>query len=111
VVPSPPRVSRPVSFGMIVTSPSCTAQASAVNEGSNRRGSDSSPRWDGYGQEVVNRDDPVFEDEHDRPISPRSSSGRGITTYPSTEEDDYILWSGWDTIGIGSKSQWVVGFI
>lgn len=70
---------------------------------SDRRSSDSSSRWDNAYQNVVNLDDPVF-DEEELPRSPRSSSGRGLTSYPGTDEDDRIVWSGWDSIGTGSIS-------
>lgn len=91
---------------MMATTPPHNAVVSrtASAGAGDRRGSDSSSRWDNtYGQNVVNLDDPML-DEDELPRSPRSSSGRGLTSYPGTDEDDRIIWSGWDSIGTGSIS-------
>jgi hypothetical protein len=93
---------------MMITS---SSPASRVTNSSKRRGSDNSSHWDHtYGQGIaeLNLSDQVFEEEQETPISPRSSTGRGLVYYPTNDEDDRIMWSGWDSIGTGSKAQLVL---
>ncbi|KAI0766225.1 hypothetical protein BD413DRAFT_494502 [Trametes elegans] len=115
--PSPPRVSRPVSFGSFL-SPATTSSAVSPDrerakpsspETWKRRGSDVSAAGRGvsdglqrmtYGG-VVDRDMPVFSLDDDIPEGrdgAQEDELRRGTRYPGVGDTEQVLWAGWDVL-------------
>lgn len=97
--PSPPRVSRPVSFGSFMSSSPAFSPTSAPSE--KRRGSATGPRdphlvsTAGRGQSDSPRYDPVILDSGDED----QELGRTVT-YPGLKDEEDIVWAGWDTLQV-----------
>ncbi|KAH9949200.1 hypothetical protein B0H21DRAFT_840758, partial [Amylocystis lapponica] len=104
--PSPPRVSRPVSFGSFLTpamSPRIHARDASIPDTWKRRGSDvagarpdqhwSTQRGVDLGEEaaVFNLDDEVVQ-------RAGGEEGRVDMRYPGVGDAEEILWAGWDTL-------------
>lgn len=110
--PSPPRVSRPVSFGSFL-SPS-THQVSSPpsrereQQDWKRRGSDASSsqasqadprRWSGQRRTESGAGDmPVFSLDDDIPEEGPREDDRRVTRYPGVGDTEAVLWAGWDTL-------------
>ncbi|KAI0333347.1 hypothetical protein GY45DRAFT_1344085 [Cubamyces sp. BRFM 1775] len=113
--PSPPRVSRPVSFGSFLT-PS-TAPSDPVRDRTpsggmpdtwKRRGSDvgtADPRgrlpWAGqqaYRSADKDQDMPVFSLDDDVPEDGPHEADRRTTRYPGVGDTEEVLWAGWDVL-------------
>jgi hypothetical protein len=92
--PTPPRVSRPVSFGTISSSTSSSNRK--------RRGSDVSS----VDQGGMLDDDGVFPTDGDELGGAPRGEGRGLIKYPRSEDVDgeEIVWARWDSLGDGSQS-------
>ena len=94
--PSPPRVSRPVSFGSFLnpTAPTATSPtASSPNSAEwRRRPSDGPPGR----QHRTSTEMPVFSLDDD---VPRDEDGdRRTTRYPGVGDTEAIVWAGWDVL-------------
>ncbi|KAI0684773.1 hypothetical protein C8T65DRAFT_701928 [Cerioporus squamosus] len=103
--PTPPRVSRPVSFGSFLT-PSTYATSPPARERTSewkRRGSEtSSPSERGAGEM------PVFSLDDDIP-----EDGPRVTRYPGVGDTEEVLWAGWDTLAdadVRSRSVLMLGY-
>lgn len=92
--PTPPLVSRPVSIGRMTN----YSQGTTVSRMSSNQSDPSSRRYS-----AVDLDNDLLGTSPQSPHSP----GNGLTTYPgaASEEDDQIIWSGWDSLGSGSTFQ------
>ncbi|KIJ59762.1 hypothetical protein HYDPIDRAFT_177705 [Hydnomerulius pinastri MD-312] len=109
--PSPPRVSRPVSFGSFMgANLGAPSTPPAITPGSDRRrsralGTHPSTRAKGAHRDSTEVEVTLFgsEDEDASPENPR------LTAYPTVGEGDAILWSRWDTIAqLNSKPRRVL---
>lgn len=91
---TPPLASRPISVGRTTNS----SQGIAISQMSSNQ-SDNSPQR----HHAIDLDNDLLG------ISPQSphSPSDGLTTYPASgsEEDDQIVWSGWDSLGSGPSLQ------
>ena len=92
--PSPPRVSRPVSFGSFLNPSAPTAPAQPVPPAAERR---RRPSEASYGRQQRSiADMPVFSLDDD---VPREDDGdRRATRYPGVGDTEGILWAGWDVL-------------
>lgn len=92
--PTPPLVSRPISVGRMPN----YSQGTAVSRISSNR-SDTSPQQ----HIAIDLDNDLLGISSQGPHPPSD----GLTTYPGSvsEEDDQIIWSGWDALGSGSALQ------
>ena len=102
--PSPPRVSRPVSFGSFL-SPSTHAVSPptrAHDTDWKRRGSDASsqadPRRYSQRRSDSGSDMPVFSLDDDIPEDGPPDEDRRVTRYPGVGDTEEVLWAGWDTL-------------
>ncbi|OBZ65051.1 hypothetical protein A0H81_14964 [Grifola frondosa] len=106
--PSPPRVSRPVSFGSFLTpsmSPGFRGGKGGIPDASKRRGSDASssrPRdrsgWNGQRVTETSGDVAVFSLDDDAVQEEPRETHRPFTRYPGVEDVEEILWAGWDNL-------------
>ena len=111
--PSPPRVSRPVSFGSFLTTTQATSASvpPTARERDNdrkRRGSDASSaaaadsrgRWTGSGQRKSEPggEMPVFSLDDDIPEDDPPEDGKLVTRYPGVGDTEEVLWAGWDVL-------------
>ncbi|OJA20381.1 hypothetical protein AZE42_06676 [Rhizopogon vesiculosus] len=94
--PSPPRVSKPVSFGSFMAPPGPSTDSNPLVAGVN--GNRPTWRMRGGGQlDSVDVDSPTI-------FSPEDEDGettfqdQPLTTYPTAAEGDPIMWSRWDTL-------------
>lgn len=117
VAPTPPTVSRPVSFGSFLTPTRAGRRVSNADDGQwKRRGSDAStgvshaaweenqPLQAGQAQdeEVFNLDEDVTSEDRSRTLRPAPA------TYPSTSRNESILTSAFGTIIDGNSARFVV---
>ncbi|KAH9853231.1 hypothetical protein C2E23DRAFT_884844 [Lenzites betulinus] len=115
--PSPPRVSRPVSFGSFLTpSTAPTAQERTVpgdvHDDWKRRGSDASTadppgrqRWSAHHKyRGGDRDMPVFSLDDDIPEGEVMDEDRQVTRYPGVGDTEEVLWAGWDVLAEEDRS-------
>ncbi|KAF9237016.1 hypothetical protein BU15DRAFT_88909 [Melanogaster broomeanus] len=105
--PSPPRVSRPVSFGsfMGVNLGASSSPSAGDRHRSRALGSQPSSRGKGLHSDSSEVDVTIFgsEDEDVAPENPR------LTAYPTVGEGDSILWSRWDSLAqLNSKPRRVL---
>ncbi|CCM06516.1 uncharacterized protein FIBRA_08788 [Fibroporia radiculosa] len=96
--PTPPRVSRPVSFGSFL-SPTMSPHE---RDSRKRRGSDSTSgrpgSVSGWGAHRDGEEDTaVFNLDEEDPQDDRGSR-RTAPRYPSADETEEIVWAGWDTL-------------
>lgn len=111
VAPTPPRVSRPLSFGTLLTpsrgasSPSSRSHATDLAETTKRRGSDVSVdqrmRWREQQPAAADHDGAVFslDEEVSEAVEPTLA-----TRYPGTNAEEEIVWSRWDNIDAGGSA-------
>ncbi|KAI0365441.1 hypothetical protein BV20DRAFT_954256 [Pilatotrama ljubarskyi] len=133
--PSPPRVSRPVSFGSFLT-PSIAptvrdrdrererdrnrAASGDMPDTWKRRGSDTSAaadprderlRWPGQQQQLQyrggDRDMPVFSLDDDPPEDEDGNreEDRRVTRYPGVGDTEEVRWAGWDVLADGEHGK------
>ncbi|TBU43312.1 hypothetical protein BD309DRAFT_894635 [Dichomitus squalens] len=107
--PSPPRVSRPVSFGSFLSPSTHAASPSATRERQRdhdwkRRGSDASSaadlrrQWPGQRRSEPGGEMPVFSLDDDISEDGPREDGRQVTRYPGVGDTEEVLWAGWDTL-------------
>ena len=108
--PSPPRVSRPVSFGSFLTTTQAAAVSPTARERDNdwkRRGSDASSAADSRGRsagsghrrtEPGGGEMPVFSLDDDIPEDGPPEDGKQVTRYPGVGDTEQVLWAGWDVL-------------
>ncbi|KAI8984805.1 hypothetical protein BD414DRAFT_66054 [Trametes punicea] len=115
--PSPPRVSRPVSFGSFLTPSTAPTvrnhpASSEAPDSWKRRGSDTSTSADArerlswVGQHTYrgpdrDHDMPVFSLDDDVPDDGTREAERRTTRYPGVGDAEEILWAGWDLLADG----------
>ncbi|RPD54134.1 hypothetical protein L226DRAFT_312631 [Lentinus tigrinus ALCF2SS1-7] len=106
--PTPPRVSRPVSFGSFLT-PSTHTHTAPTREEWKRRGSETSSQSSRGASEM-----PVFSLDDDIPADERR-----VTRYPGVGDTEEVLWAGWDVLAdvagadgepVKSRSVLMVGY-
>ena len=94
--PSPPRVSRPVSFGSFLnpTAPTATSpSASSLTAAERRRRPSDGPSGR---QHRTSAEMPVFSLDDD---VPRDDDGdRRTTRYPGVGDTETVVWAGWDAL-------------
>ena len=96
--PSPPRVSRPVSFGSFLSPSShhdVNVQYPAKHRGSDTH-SDTRPTWGNPHRAPA--DGGVFDLDEEVLQDRSSEDGSTDTRYPGIEFSEDILWAGWDTL-------------
>ncbi|KAI0637468.1 hypothetical protein C8Q77DRAFT_1048447 [Trametes polyzona] len=108
--PSPPRVSRPVSFGSFLTPLTAPSSRDRGNSGDGgdtwkRRGSDTSAADPPWGTSRGDRDTPVFSLDDDIPEDGSRADERQTTRYPSVGDTEDVLWASWDTLADGDPSK------
>ncbi|GJE97284.1 hypothetical protein PsYK624_135000 [Phanerochaete sordida] len=116
VAPTPPRVSRPLSFGTLlsptrgVSSSSSRSRGPDLEETTKRRGSDVSAdhraRWREQQPVLDENDGAVFS--LDEEVAPEAIRPTFATRYPGTNSGEEILWSAWDSIEANGSSRRVL---
>ena len=110
--PSPPRVSRPVSFGSFMAPPghSTPSPPTVPSTTSNPLGAGvngNQPTWrmrTGSQLDSADVEEPAIFGSEDEDSETTFSVDQPLTTYPTAGEGDSIMWSRWDTlIESGSK--------
>ncbi|KDQ51941.1 hypothetical protein JAAARDRAFT_40559 [Jaapia argillacea MUCL 33604] len=94
--PTPPRVSRPVSFGSFLTA------SGAVTSMAPRRGTTTSGKRRDSGTHIHGSPpfEALFESDHEDDLV-----REGLTSYPSINTDDEIIWARWDSLSDGGMSR------
>lgn len=98
--PSPPRVSRPVSFGSFLnpsTHHNGNTQYLGKHRGSDTR-ADARPTWEGSHSRKPPADGGVFDLDEEVIQDKSSEDGSTDTRYPGVEYSEDILWAGWDNL-------------
>ncbi|KAI0820657.1 hypothetical protein BC628DRAFT_1412942 [Trametes gibbosa] len=116
--PSPPRVSRPVSFGSFLTPSTASTTHQRTHTGDERddwkrRGSHASAveppgarRLSAHQQHRGgDRDMPVFSLDDDIPEDSLRDDDRQITRYPGIGDTEEVVWAGWDVLTEGEHAQ------
>ncbi|KAI0084206.1 hypothetical protein BDY19DRAFT_997921 [Irpex rosettiformis] len=101
--PTPPRVSRPVSFGSFLTPARVGAPATRVLSPQTHRRSRGSEANADYRRHVTEWRDQFAEDELHSPVFNLDEDAQSTisqTKYPSGDYGEDILWSRWDTLPI-----------
>lgn len=107
VAPTPPRVSRPLSFGTLLSPTRSTSSSHSrgadLGETTKRRGSDVSPdqrmRWHEQRPISEENDGAVFS--LDEEVATESVQPSFSTRYPSSSNAEDIVWTSWDSIEAG----------
>lgn len=94
--PSPPRLSKPVSFGSFMAPPATSTVSSTNSNPLVAAINRDQPTWR---MRPGGQDDPsaIFGTEDDDYETPFSTD-QSLTTYPTAAEGDAIMWSRWDTL-------------
>ncbi|KAL1937335.1 hypothetical protein VTO73DRAFT_13848 [Trametes versicolor] len=114
--PSPPRVSRPVSFGSFLTPATAPTTRDRSTSGESydntwrRRGSEASSAAEPAGrspwqQRGGDRDMPVFSLDDDIPEDTLREEDRRVTRYPGVGDTEEVLWAGWDALADSERSK------
>jgi len=99
--PSPPRVSKPVSFGSFMAPPGPSILSSADSNplGATVKGNQPAWRMRGSGQlDSADVDVPATFSPESEDCETTTSTDQPLTTYPTSSEGDAIMWSRWDTL-------------
>jgi hypothetical protein len=107
--PSPPRVSKPVSFGSFMAPPGPSIVSSTNNNSLGAAVIGNQPTWRmrGGGQlDSADIDVPSIFSPDDEDCETTISTDQPLTTYPTASEGDDIMWSRWDAfIENGSRTR------